>query len=128
MSHLSKKDLERYQKTLIDLRQKVLNRGMIGQVNLTGDDLADESDHAALMIQQNLSVEVQERNRWLLREIENALEKFENSSYGVCEDTGEPIEKPRLDAQPYTRYCVEAAEMREKEAKRYARTGNSGNF
>jgi DnaK suppressor protein len=92
-------------------------------LNINTDDLVDESDHAAAIIQQSVSLNVQERDRWLLKEIEHALSKFEEGTYGLCEDTEEPIDEGRLNAAPYTRYCVEAAEMRERQAKKFARVG-----
>ncbi len=119
--------LEKYKKQLLEMRETILNRGMAYRADalaINPDDLADESDHAATIIQQSVSLNVQERDRWLLKEIEHALSKFEEGTYGFCEDTEEPIDEGRLEAAPYTRYCVEAAELREKQAKRFARVGS----
>src|SRR5918998_153509 len=44
-----------------------------------------------------------------LREIENALGKFESGTYGVCERCGQAIAEPRLEAMPATRYCIQHA-------------------
>ena len=90
---------------------------------MSPDDLADETDHAAAVIQQSVMLNVQERDRFLLREIEHALSKFEDGTYGLCEDSEEPIDEGRLEAEPYTRYSVEAAEIREKKAKRFVSNG-----
>jgi DnaK suppressor protein len=119
--------LNKYKGKLMDLRETILNRGLVNRadaLNINTDDLADESDHAAAIIQQSVSLNVQERDRYLLKEIEHALSKFEDGTYGLCEDTEEPIDEGRLSAAPYTRYCVEAAEIREKQAKRFARVGS----
>ena len=49
-------------------------------------------------------------------EIDEALRRIEQRTYGICEMTGKQIEKPRLEAIPYTRLCVEAqAELEKKE-------------
>lgn len=117
------KSLERFRRKLLELRSQILNRSRgrgAETLRISTDDLADETDHAAAMTQQNIHLNVQERDRSLLREIEHALSKFEVGEYGVCEDTEEPIDMDRLEAQPWTRYCVEAAEIREKKAKRFA--------
>jgi DnaK suppressor protein len=50
----------------------------------------------------------------LLREIDNALQRIEKKKYGICEGTGKPISKARLEAQPWARYCVEYARMLEQ--------------
>jgi DnaK suppressor protein len=119
--------LNKYRGKLMEMRETILNRGLANRadsLNINTDDLADESDHAAAIIQQSVNLNVQERDRYLLKEIEHALSKFSDGTYGLCEDTEEPIDEGRLNAAPYTRYCVEAAEIREKQAKRFARVGS----
>ncbi|HEY7908963.1 MAG TPA: TraR/DksA C4-type zinc finger protein [Thermomicrobiales bacterium] len=49
----------------------------------------------------------------VLAEVEHALKKLEDGTYGICEDTGEPISHARLEALPYARYTVAALEKRE---------------
>ncbi len=118
--------LEKFRKKLMELRTQILNRSMNRRseaLQLNAEDLVDENDHAAAMIQQSVNLNVQERDRYLVREIEHALSKFEEGTYGICEDTEEPIDEGRLEAQPWTRYSVEAAEAREKRAKRFANFG-----
>ena len=118
--------LEYFRKKLLALRSQILNRAMsrsADTLRLSQEDLADETDHAAAMTQQNISLNVQERDRSLLREIEHALSKFETGEYGICEDTEEPIDEERLELQAWTRYSVEAAEAREMKQKRFGTTG-----
>jgi DnaK suppressor protein len=120
---MAAKKLEKYRKALLEMRSKIMNRAksnIAENFSLNPDDLMDESDHAAAVIQQNLQLNAQERDRFLLREIDHALSKMEDGSYGLCEDTEEPIDEARLDANPWSRYSVEAAEAREKKAKRFA--------
>jgi DnaK suppressor protein len=52
--------------------------------------------------------------RKLLREIDEALERIEQKTYGVCLATGIPIRKARLEAQPWAKYSVEYARKLEK--------------
>jgi DnaK suppressor protein len=49
----------------------------------------------------------------VLAEVEHALKKLDEGTYGICEDTGEPISQARLEALPYARYTVAALEKRE---------------
>lgn len=123
---MNAKKLEHFRKKLLELRSEILNRASVrgaDALRLSTDDLADETDHAAAVTQQNIQLNVQERDRTLLREIGHALSKFETGEYGVCEDTEEPIDEERLELQPWTRYSVEAAEAREKRQKRFANFG-----
>ncbi|PIR22351.1 MAG: hypothetical protein COV44_08435 [Deltaproteobacteria bacterium CG11_big_fil_rev_8_21_14_0_20_45_16] len=48
-----------------------------------------------------------------LREIDEALGRIKDNTYGVCEETGTPIEEKRLNAIPWTRLSLEGAEIRE---------------
>ena len=50
----------------------------------------------------------------LLQEIDAALQRIEDGIYGICEGSGKPIPKKRLEALPWTRYCVEYASSLEK--------------
>ena len=52
--------------------------------------------------------------RKILIEIDEALERIENGTYGICEINGEPIPKARLEAIPWARYCITCAGLIEK--------------
>jgi DnaK suppressor protein len=123
---MNAKKLEYFRQKLLEMRSQIMNRSAgrrTEALQISLEDIVDENDHAAAMVQQSISLNVQERDRFVLREIENALSKFEDGVYGICEDTEEPIDEGRLEAQPWTRYCVEAAEAREKRASRFAKVG-----
>lgn len=53
-----------------------------------------------------------------LSDVEHALERLENGSYGTCEACGRPIDEARLEAQPATRFCVDDQAAAEREARR----------
>lgn len=52
-----------------------------------------------------------ERMREYIQHINDALERIENKTYGICQATGKPIPKGRLEAVPHTRYSIEAKEQ-----------------
>ena len=64
--------------------------------------------------EQEFALGLMDSERKLLREIDEALTRIENKTYGVCEGTGKPIPKARLEAQPWAKYCVEYARMIEQ--------------
>jgi DnaK suppressor protein len=49
-----------------------------------------------------------ERTRAFIRQLDRALDRIENGTYGICRVTGKPIEKERLEFAPHTRYSMEA--------------------
>ena len=64
--------------------------------------------------EQELALDLMDSERKLLREIDDALQRIEDKTYGICEATGKPIAKARLEAKPWARYCVEHARMLEQ--------------
>lgn len=64
--------------------------------------------------EQEFALGLMHSERKLVLEIFAALKRIDSGSYGICEGTGEPIPKPRLEGIPWARYCVEYAEKLEK--------------
>lgn len=64
--------------------------------------------------EQEFALGLMDSERKLLREIDEALVRIEEGTYGVCEGTGKPIPKARLKAQPWARHCVDYARMLEQ--------------
>ena len=64
--------------------------------------------------EQEFALGLMDSERKLLREIDKALERIEQRTYGICIGTGKIIPKARLEAQPWARYCVEYARLLEK--------------
>jgi DnaK suppressor protein len=64
--------------------------------------------------EQEFTLGLVESERRLLREIDDALGRIDRGIYGVCLDRGTPINKARLELQPWAKYSIEAARLREK--------------
>jgi DnaK suppressor protein len=73
----------------------------------------DEADQSVSIMNETQLLATQRRLREQLMEIEAALARIEKGTYGVCEETEEPIECERLLAIPWTRLSLEGAEIRE---------------
>jgi DnaK suppressor protein len=56
----------------------------------------------------DLTYRLIERNKKFIRELDRALTRIENGTYGICRATGLPIEKERLEFAPHTRYSIAA--------------------
>lgn len=56
----------------------------------------------------DLTYRLIERNKKFIKELNRALTRIENGTYGMCRATGEPIEKGRLEFAPHTRYSIAA--------------------
>ena len=76
--------------------------------------LTDMADAGTDQYEQEFTLDLMERDRELVHEINHALAKIEDGTYGVCEGTGQPIAEPRLEAQPWARFGIEHARRMEK--------------
>lgn len=64
--------------------------------------------------EQEFALGLMDSERKILHEIDDALDRMGQGKYGICEGTGQPIPRARLEAQPWARYCVEYARLVEE--------------
>jgi DnaK suppressor protein len=103
-------------------RQRLLamQSTLIENVGLTSSHLrqvevaTDPMDRATQEEEQAIELRTRDRERKMMRKIDQALARIEDGSYGWCEETGEAIGLLRLLARPTATLCVEAQERREK--------------
>lgn len=72
------------------------------------------ADNGTDNYEQEFTLGLVQKDRELLRDINVALAKIQDGSYGICEGTGKPISKPRLEAQPWAKYSIEHARALER--------------
>jgi RNA polymerase-binding protein DksA len=81
-------------------------------------DLSNMPTHMADLGTDNYEIEnilgLMDSERKILMEINDSLNRIEDSTYGICENCGKQIPKQRLDAIPWARYCVACATLLEK--------------
>jgi DnaK suppressor protein len=101
-------------------------RDLMEEVDRTMSHMKDEAanppdpnDRATLESEFALELRTRDRERKLIRKIEEALSRIEDGSYGYCVETGEPIGVKRLEARPVATLCIEAQERRERREKQY---------
>jgi DnaK suppressor protein len=107
---------------LLQSKADLLNRVKEAKQNFdTEDKGGDEADQTVRVLAEQEFLNMTDRLRNQLLEIESALGRIENGTFGYCEETEELIEAERLRAIPWTRLSIEGAEMRESMNKRFAR-------
>jgi len=124
-TRLSPADLEHFRELLLRKRREIL--GNVSEIEGealrksrldASGDLSSMPIHMADLgtdnFEQEFSLELMDSERRLLEEIEAALNRIQTGTYGICEGTGKPIPKARLEAQPWARYSVEYAKMVEE--------------
>ena len=64
--------------------------------------------------EKEFTLDLLESERLMLKDIDRALKKIQDETYGFCEGTGKFIGRARLDAKPEARYCIDFAQQLEK--------------
>jgi DnaK suppressor protein len=117
---LTKVELEEFQNKLLDRRVQIEKnlRGTALELDGMRDlELNDEGDYAAASAETVVDSAILVQQRKELNEIELALDKIKNNSFGICEMCEEPIGKARLEVKNFARFCITCREINEKEAK-----------
>jgi len=117
---LSKKDLDRYRDLLLIRRSEIL--GLVNDMEAealrsSGGNLSHMPIHMADIgsdtAEQDFTLSMAEKERQMLVEIYEALDRIAAGTYGVCHATGKMIPKARLEAKPWAKYTIEAARLNE---------------
>ena len=124
-SPLTKGELEGFRNMLLEKHRSLI--GDMGGIEAealrrnrqeSSGDLSNMPTHPADLGTDNYEYEFSlgllESERALLGEINEALTRIDNRTYGICLGTGKPINKSRLRARPWAKYCIEYARMIEK--------------
>ncbi len=122
---LGAKELAEYRAILLQQRRELatrMNSLEEDALRSSGGNLSTMPLHQADIgtdtFDQDLAIGVAETERALILEIDDALARIQNKTYGVCQLTGKPIPKARLEAKPWAKYTIEAARQIEKSGAR----------
>lgn len=106
-------------------RLKQLEQDILTNAGLTTEHLRetqfvpDPADRATIEEEHALELRTRDRERKLLKKVQQSLTMIDSGTYGWCEETGEPIGIPRLLARPTATLSLEAQERREMRQKLY---------
>jgi RNA polymerase-binding transcription factor DksA len=113
-----KPEWQKYYRNLLDLRERLLNQ-MSGLAKESAEEMSSYSLHMADSgtdnFDRDFALSLLSADQDAIYEIEEALKRIEKGTYGVCELTGKPIPRARLDAIPWTRFTVEAQAQLERD-------------
>jgi DnaK suppressor protein len=119
---ISEKLVKECKAKLLQSKMELLNRVKEAKSNFDNDDRGgDEADQTVRVLAEQEFLNMTDRLRNQLMEIESALARIENGTFGFCEETEEIIEADRLKAIPWTRLSIEGAELRESVNRRFAK-------
>jgi len=116
---LSKAEITRFRKRLEAMRNQLASSLHLSTAEIKKPEEATgysqhHADQGTDDFDRKISLEVTSQEFSILRQIERALEKINEGSYGICDISGEEIPKARLDAMPYATTTVKAQEKLER--------------
>ena len=112
--YMSEAQLAFFRELLQNEKQSLLDAARETTVHLQDNEATpDWTDRASIEEEHALELRVRDRERKLLKKIDQALARIDSGEYGWCEETGEPIGVPRLLARPTATLCLEAQERHE---------------
>jgi DnaK suppressor protein len=102
-------DVQNYKGALLKKRLEILGTGGIKPLQASMENntrQGDMADQASGNNEVHIQLKLKATDAKILQAIDEALERIQRGTYGVCRDCGEPIAEARLNAIPWTRVCI----------------------
>ena len=114
---MDKKTLTRFKKFLHNEREQIV--GDVKKINESSkemgqDGIQDIGDEAANIYNKQILLSLNENERTMLQEVDEALDRIEDGTYGTCDECGGPIDLKRLEVRPVSKHCVPCKTKLEK--------------
>ncbi|MGA2725848.1 MAG: TraR/DksA family transcriptional regulator [Bryobacteraceae bacterium] len=116
---MNKTELEKH-KAILEAKRAELSVGLRNRADIAIEKTPDALDEVQLAGERELAIRNLDRESSLLRSVRGALARIADGSYGICLHCEEEIKPKRLDAVPWTKYCIrcqEAADRHEFESE-----------
>ncbi|MFB3819374.1 MAG: TraR/DksA family transcriptional regulator [Candidatus Methylomirabilales bacterium] len=112
--------VERFKQRLIEKRRELLSgvRGSnMKSLEVAADGIQDIADQASSAYTKEFLLSIGDAERRMLKQIDEALDRIRQDTYGLCEVCGEMIGERRLEALPFAKLCIGCQEEEEERAK-----------
>lgn len=108
-------DLEYFQKILLEMQASLMAESSttVQEMKTESTLFPDPNDRASLETDRNTTLRIRDRERKLLSKVQEALERIENNTFGLCESCEQLIGRPRLEIRPVTTFCINCKEEME---------------
>jgi len=125
---MNKRELQKFEKLLLAERERLVKEVLqLEEENLgeaerpLGEDMSSFAEVGTESWDRETALRVASAESEAVREIDEALDRIQNGTYGICEGTGKQIPKARLEVFPWARYTVEHQESIERENALHSR-------
>ncbi|HWC95199.1 MAG TPA: TraR/DksA family transcriptional regulator [Candidatus Sulfopaludibacter sp.] len=110
---MNKTELEKY-KAMLEAKRDELSAGLRNREDIAIEKTPDALDEVQLAGERELAIRNLDRESNLLRSVKGALVRVADGSYGICMHCEEDIKIKRLDAVPWTKYCIRCQEAADR--------------
>jgi DnaK suppressor protein len=110
---MNKTDLEKY-RAILGAKQSELSAGLRNREDIAIEKTPDALDEVQLAGERELAIRNLDRESNLLRNVKGALARIADGSYGICLHCEEEIKPKRLDAVPWTKFCIKCQEAADR--------------
>ena len=116
---LTPEEIEYFKNKLEEMQRQIYDESgeTVEQMKKRNKEFPDPGDRAHLESESITTLRIRDRERKLLKKIQEALQRLEDGEYNVCEECEELIRKERLDARPVTTLCFNCKEKEEQMEK-----------
>src|ERR1700719_2595363 len=111
---MSPTEMNKY-KAILEAKQSELSHGLRNREDIAIEKTPDAIDEVQLAGERELAIRNLDRESNLLRNVKGALGRIGDGSYGVCLHCEEDIKPKRLDAVPWTKYCIRCQEAADRQ-------------
>jgi len=110
---MTQTEINKY-KAMLEAKQAELSAGLRNRDDIAIEKTPDAIDEVQLAGERELAIRNLDRESNLLRHVKGALVRIADGSYGVCMHCEEDIKIKRLDAVPWTKYCIKCQEAADR--------------
>jgi DnaK suppressor protein len=110
---MNKTDMNKY-KAMLEARQAEVSAGLRNREDIAIEKTPDALDEVQLAGERELAIRNLDRDSIALRNVKGALARVADGSYGICLHCDEEIKPKRLDAVPWTKYCIKCQEAADR--------------
>ena len=86
----------------------------VSEMTSTKENFPDPTDRASLESDRNFELRIRDRERKLIMKMQEAIQRIDDGTFGICEVCGGGISEKRLTARPVTTLCIECKTKQEK--------------
>lgn len=119
---LNEKDYSLIKSLLQEQKNALLKEAMKtveSDLGVVSEEMADTIDRSSVETERNFTLRLRDRERKLIKKIDEALDRLEKGEYGDCEECGESIGMNRLKARPVATLCIDCKEEQEQREKQF---------